>query len=386
MAGAAAIEPNIYYLPGDTHMPSRDVEQRHIDVLRRVKDVVTVPVAVKLGPHFSSTGEICASTRPAPTRWCFSTASCSRRSTPETLAVVSGVGLCSPADARLPRTWIALLHGRVRASLAATAGVEGPADVAGYLLPGADVVMTMSAPLRHGPAYVAVLLDGLSAWMARNEFGAVDDLRGTLSVAPGAAAEGPRSLQDAHRVAARGGVQNDEPAVAREVPGLADADELAGPGGGGHEVAEGVRSSEQRGPRPSDVPGHPLLERRVGIDGDRAQSGRELDLGARFRGGAPEGARQLSPCPELAHDRRAGGRERQRGGDGGLAYPAFPVTKAMRRARSEGAGAEGRGGETGGLRACAGTELRNQRTARDSSVLPRENSAVLRRCRDGDAR
>ena len=57
-AGAAAIELNIYYLPGDPQISGRDVEQRHIDVLTRVKDAVTVPVAVKLGPHFSSTGEM----------------------------------------------------------------------------------------------------------------------------------------------------------------------------------------------------------------------------------------------------------------------------------------------------------------------------------------
>jgi dihydroorotate dehydrogenase (fumarate) len=79
----------------------------------------------------------------------------------------------------------ALLHGRVRAALAATTGVEGPADVAEYLLAGADVVMTTSALLRHGPSHAAVLLDGLSDWMARRRFAAVDQLRGLLSVPPG---------------------------------------------------------------------------------------------------------------------------------------------------------------------------------------------------------
>ena len=57
-AGASAIELNIYYLPGDPSTPGRDVEQRYVEVLQRVKDAVTVPVAVKLGPYFSSTGEI----------------------------------------------------------------------------------------------------------------------------------------------------------------------------------------------------------------------------------------------------------------------------------------------------------------------------------------
>jgi dihydroorotate dehydrogenase (fumarate) len=70
----------------------------------------------------------------------------------------------------------------VRASLAATTGVETSADAAKYLLAGADVVMTASALLRHGPEHAAVLLDGLSEWMAQKGFAAVDDLRGMLAV------------------------------------------------------------------------------------------------------------------------------------------------------------------------------------------------------------
>jgi dihydroorotate dehydrogenase (fumarate) len=185
-AGAAAIELNIYYLPGDPHISGRDVEQRHIDILMRVKDAVTVPVAVKLGPHFSSTGEMALRLDEAGAD---GLVLFNRFLQPDidhdTLAVVSSVDLSSPAEARLPRAWIALLHGRVSASLAATTGVEEPADVARYLLAGADVVMTTSALLRHGPAYAAVLLDGLSLWMTRKGFAAVDELRGILAVAPG---------------------------------------------------------------------------------------------------------------------------------------------------------------------------------------------------------
>jgi dihydroorotate dehydrogenase (fumarate) len=185
-AGAAAIELNIYYLPGNTHLPGREVEQRHIDVLTQVKDAVTVPVAVKLGPHFSSTGEMALRLDEAGADGLvLFNRFLQPDIDPETLAVVSGVSLSSPAEARLPRTWIALLRGRVRASLAATTGVEESADVASYLLAGADVVMTTSTLLRHGPAYAAVLLDGLSDWMARKGFAAVDDLRGLLSVPQG---------------------------------------------------------------------------------------------------------------------------------------------------------------------------------------------------------
>ena len=74
----------------------------------------------------------------------------------------------------------------MRASLAATTGVDTPADVAKYLLAGADVVMTASALLRHGPEYATVLLDGLADWMGRKRFTSVGELRGLLAVPPAA--------------------------------------------------------------------------------------------------------------------------------------------------------------------------------------------------------
>jgi dihydroorotate dehydrogenase (fumarate) len=94
------------------------------------------------------------------------------------------VHLSSRAEARMPRSWIALLRGRVKASLAATTGVEDAGDVAAYLLAGADVVMTASALLRHGPGHTQVLLDGLTAWMGRKGFTAVRQMRGKLSIPP----------------------------------------------------------------------------------------------------------------------------------------------------------------------------------------------------------
>ena len=186
-AGASAIELNIYYLPGDPRIAGRDVEQRHLDVLARVKDAVHVPVAVKLGPYFSSIGEMAVRLDEAGAN---ALVLFNRFLQPdidaETLAVVPGFGLSSRAEARLPRTWIALLYGRVRAALAATTGVETPEDVAKYLLAGADVVMSASALLRHGPEHATVLLEGLGDWMERKGFSSVQAFRGLLAVPPGA--------------------------------------------------------------------------------------------------------------------------------------------------------------------------------------------------------
>ena len=186
-AGAAAIELNIYYLPADPGISGRDVEQRHVDVLERVSAAVSVPVAVKLSPYFSSPGEMALRLDEAGAdALVLFNRFLQPEIDPEQLVVLPRVNLSSPGDARLARTWIALLRGRVRASLGATSGVEVPADLARYLLAGADVVMTTSALLRHGPGYATELLDGLSSWMARKGFDTVDDVRGLLAVPPDA--------------------------------------------------------------------------------------------------------------------------------------------------------------------------------------------------------
>jgi dihydroorotate dehydrogenase (fumarate) len=205
-AGAAAIELNIYHLPGDPLFPGRDVEQRHVEILTTVKAVVRVPVAVKLSPYYSSTGEMALRLdRAGADGLVLFNRFLQPDIDPEMLTVTAGFGLSSPAEARLPRAWIALLAGRVAASLAATTGVEDAPDVARYLLAGADVVMTASALIRHGAGHASVLLDGLSAWMSRKEFAAVSDVRGLLSVpadADGAAYERAgyvRELQAANR-------------------------------------------------------------------------------------------------------------------------------------------------------------------------------------------
>ena len=185
-AGAAAIELNIYHLPGGPVVTGRDVEQRHIEILTTVKAVVSVPVAVKLSPYFSSTGEMAYRLDQAGADGLvLFNRFLQPDIDPETLTVTVRPGLSMQAEGRLPRAWIALLSGRLRASLAATTGVEDATDVAKYLLAGADVVMTASALLRHGPGYTGVLVDELSRWMARKGFGTVGELRGLLSVPAG---------------------------------------------------------------------------------------------------------------------------------------------------------------------------------------------------------
>lgn len=182
-AGAAALELNIYFVPGDLSTSGADVEQRHVDIVTAVKQAVTIPVAVKLSPYFSSPGQVF---RRLDAVGADGLVLFNRFLPPEVdielLDVVPDVELSNPLEGRLPRTWIAALHGRVQASLAATSGVSAPADVIRYLLAGADVVMTTSALVRNGPSYASVLLDGLSDWMQRKGYRSVNEFRGLLAL------------------------------------------------------------------------------------------------------------------------------------------------------------------------------------------------------------
>ncbi len=185
-AGAAAIELNVYHPLGSPLLPGQDTEQRYIEMLTTVKAVVSVPVAVKLHPYFSSMAQMAHRLDAAGADGLVLFNRFMQPDIdPETLKITSWIGLSTPSEARLPRAWIALLAGRVRASLAASTGVESAGDVARYLLAGADVVMTASALLRHGPAYARTLLDGLTSWMSRKGFADLAEVRGLLSVPVG---------------------------------------------------------------------------------------------------------------------------------------------------------------------------------------------------------
>jgi len=183
-AGASALELNIYFVPASIGMTGREVEDRYLTIIRAVKSRVTIPVAVKVSPYFSSPGhmatEMVAAGADALVLY-------NRFYQPDidivTLAITTDLELSSSSEMRLPLLWMAILHGRVGASLAATTGVHSADDVVKYLLAGADVVMTTSSLLRHGVSHMRTLVDGLEDWLERRELESLARVRGLLSQA-----------------------------------------------------------------------------------------------------------------------------------------------------------------------------------------------------------
>jgi dihydroorotate dehydrogenase (fumarate) len=181
-AGADAIELNVYFLAASVDDTSAEVESRYVELVESVTRQVSIPVAVKVAPYFSAMANMAARLARAGAR---GLVLFNRFLQPDIvldeLEVAPRLVLSTSDELRLALRWIAILRGRVDASLAATGGAHTPEDVLKLLLAGADCVMLASSLLTRGPAHIGALVRGVEAWMAEREYASVAQMKGSLS-------------------------------------------------------------------------------------------------------------------------------------------------------------------------------------------------------------
>jgi dihydroorotate dehydrogenase (fumarate) len=181
-AGADALELNIYFLATDPEMTANQVENQYLELVSSVRGAVSIPLAVKVGPFFSSMANMAKKLFAAGAD---GLVLFNRFLQPdielETLTVEPHLVLSSSDELRLPLRWIAILRSYFEQSLAATSGVHTSDDVVKLLLAGADVAMTTSAVLKHGPGVITDLLVGLRSWLEEKEYVSVAQMKGSLS-------------------------------------------------------------------------------------------------------------------------------------------------------------------------------------------------------------
>lgn len=181
-AGANALELNIYYIPTDLTLTAQEVEQTYLDILKAVKSVVSIPIAVKLSPFFSNMANMAKRLDVAGAN---SLVLFNRFYQPDVhldaLEVRPHILLSTPQSLRLPLRWIAILYGRIKAELAATSGIHRALDVLKMLMAGAQVTMLCSVLLRHGIDQIRVIESELRAWMEDHEYESVRQMQGSMS-------------------------------------------------------------------------------------------------------------------------------------------------------------------------------------------------------------
>ena len=181
-AGADAVELNIYYIPTDPHLPGTEVENTYLEILRSVRKAVQVPVSVKLSPFFSNMANMATKLDAAGAN---GLVLFNRFYQPdidlENLEVEHSILLSTPQARRLPLRWIAILYGRVKASLAATSGIHTAYDALKILMAGADVTMLCSVLLRKGMTHIAVIEQEMRHWLEEHEYESIAQLKGSMS-------------------------------------------------------------------------------------------------------------------------------------------------------------------------------------------------------------
>ena len=183
-AGADALELNVYYLATDPEEPAATVEQRTLDILRAVKQTVSIPVAVKLSPFFSSLAHFATELDVAGAD---ALILFNRFYQPdidiEQLEVTPRLELSDSSELLLRLRWLAILSEKVRCSLAVTGGVHTALDAIRAIMAGAHAVQMVSALLRRGPGYLRAVLDEMSTWMEEHEYTSLRQMRGSMSLA-----------------------------------------------------------------------------------------------------------------------------------------------------------------------------------------------------------
>jgi dihydroorotate dehydrogenase (fumarate) len=181
-AGADALELNIYHIAVDPDVTADQVEQKYVDLIQAIKKVVTIPVAIKLGPYFSSMANVAKKLDAAGAD---GLVLFNRFYQPdydlETLEVVPNLILSNSHELLLRLHWIAVIYGNIKADLALTGGVHAATDVVKAMMAGAKVAMMTSALLKRGISYLDTLSTELLIWMGEHEYDSIRQMQGSMS-------------------------------------------------------------------------------------------------------------------------------------------------------------------------------------------------------------
>lgn len=182
--GADALELNVYRVAADLDTPGEDIEKSYLELVTDVRKAISIPLAVKVSPYFSS---MAAMARRLVEAGADGLVLFNRFYQPDIdldeLRIKPDIVLSSPVNLRLPLRWTAILRGRINASIAASSGVHTGEDVVKLILAGADVTMMTSALLKYGPSHLASVLFEMESWFAERDYTSIEQGKGSLSQA-----------------------------------------------------------------------------------------------------------------------------------------------------------------------------------------------------------
>ena len=181
LAGASALELNVYLVPTSPDLPAETVERTAIEIVRTVKSAVHIPIAVKLSPYFSSLPHFAAAlVRAGADGLVLFNRFYQPDFDVDLLDVVPSLRLSDPSELLLRLHWLAILSGRVGVPLAASGGVHAPIHAVKALMAGASAIQLVSALLQKGPSALSAVRNGVVHWLEEHEYESLAQLKGSL--------------------------------------------------------------------------------------------------------------------------------------------------------------------------------------------------------------
>ena len=182
-AGADALELNLYYLASNPLETSEMVERRQLEIVRTVKSNVTIPLAVKLSPFFTSLAHFVKVLEGAGAD---GVVLFNRFYQPdldiEALEVEPSLNLSSPSTLRLRLRWLAMLYSQISIPMAVSGGVHSGEGAIKATMAGATGIQMVSTLLQNGPERLKTIREEMVSWMEEHEYESLDQMRGSLSL------------------------------------------------------------------------------------------------------------------------------------------------------------------------------------------------------------
>jgi dihydroorotate dehydrogenase (fumarate) len=182
-AGADALELNFYHVATDLFEDGASVERRVVDIVAVLKETIAIPLAVKLSPFYSSLPHLALQLdRIGADGLILFNRFYQPDIDPEALETVPALRLSTSTELPLRLRALAILSGRLNASLALSGGVHDPIDAVKAVMAGAHAVQLVSLLLRNGPPALARIVRAFEAWGEEHEYDSVSQMCGSMSL------------------------------------------------------------------------------------------------------------------------------------------------------------------------------------------------------------
>jgi dihydroorotate dehydrogenase (fumarate) len=181
-SGADAIELNMAIMPRSDNEGADEIESRYLRIVDKVRRNVSVPIAAKIGPYFTSLPQFASRLREAgASALVLFNRFYQLDIDTEKMELAPGYQYSSPHEIHTSLRWTSILSGMVGCDIAASTGVHDGDGVIKLLLAGAAAVQVSSALYLKGMDTISEMVSTLSSWMDQKGFAEIQAFQGTLS-------------------------------------------------------------------------------------------------------------------------------------------------------------------------------------------------------------